>query len=153
MIPLRIVWQRMLNSEGQTCDRCGQTYGNLQRAIAKLKDVLTPLGLKPTLETKEVGEESFRADPSLSNRIWIADRPIEEWLDATVGGSRCCSVCGESECRTVEVGGTVFEAIPEKLILKAALIAAAHMLAPTPEALSSQSEHETGKTQCCGGQC
>lgn len=146
---LRIVWQRLVKTEGQTCDRCSATYGALGRAIAKLKDALGPLGLEPTLETKEIDEESFKADPSLSNRIWIAGRPLEEWLGARVGGSRCCSVCGDSDCRTVEVGGTVFEAIPEELILKAALVAAAQMLAPTSEALSSQREHDSGNPRCC----
>jgi hypothetical protein len=52
---------------------------------------------------------------------------MEEWLGANVGSSRCCSVCGESECRTVEVNGTVFEAIPEKLFMRAALTAAASL--------------------------
>ncbi len=131
MKPLRIVWQRLVNSGGQTCDRCGGTYDALQRAIAKLEDALGPSGLEPTLETKEIDEGSFKADPSASNRIWIADRPLEQWLAATVGDSRCCSVCGDSECRTVELDGTVFEAIPEELILKAALLAAAQMLVPT----------------------
>jgi hypothetical protein len=40
---------------------------------------------------------------------------MEEWLGARVGSSRCCSVCGESECRTVEVGAGAFEAVPEVL--------------------------------------
>ena len=73
-------------------------------------------------------EQSFEADPSESNRIWIAGRPMEEWLGASVGSSRCCSVCGTSECRTVEVDGTTFETIPETLFLRAALIASAQLL-------------------------
>ncbi len=40
-----------------------------------IEDALGPLGLELTLETKEVDEELFKADPSLSNRIWIEDRP------------------------------------------------------------------------------
>jgi hypothetical protein len=40
-------------------------------------------------------------------------------------------VCGDSECRTLEVSGTTFEAIPERLILKAALLAAAQLLDDT----------------------
>lgn len=151
MKPLRIVWQRLVSAEGQTCDRCGATYDGLQRATAKLKAALSPLGVEATLETKEIDEGSFKADPSLSNRIWIADRPLEEWLAGTTGSSRCCSVCGDSECRTIEVGGTVFEAIPEELILKAALVAAAQMLAPTNEVLSSQREHDSGNPPCCEG--
>ncbi len=148
MRPLPIVWQRLVNSEGQTCDRCGVTYEALQRAVAKLKDVLAPLGLEPMLKIKEINEESFKADPSASNRIWIAERPLEEWLSAGVGSSRCCSVCGESECRTVEVGGAVFEAIPEDLILRAALVAAAQALGSVNEAASSQREHDSCQPTC-----
>ena len=53
---------------------------------------------------------------------------MEEWLDATVRSSPCWSVCGESECRTVTVRGTTFEAIPERLILRAALRASSELL-------------------------
>ena len=149
MKPLRIVWQRLVSAEGRTCDRCGATYDGLQRATAKLKAALSPLGVEPTLETKEIDERAFKADPSASNRLWIGDRPLEEWLAGTVGSSRCCSVCGESDCRTIEVSGTVFEAIPEELILKAALVAAAQMLAPTNETLSSQEKQNSGNSPCC----
>lgn len=149
MRPLPIVWQRLVNSRGETCDRCGVTYEALQRAVAKLKDVLAPLDLEPTLETKEIEEESFKAEPSASNRIWIAGRPLEEWLGARVGSSRCCSVCGDSECRTVAVGGAVYEAIPEDLILKAALVAAAQLLGPGKEAALSKSEHGPCEPTCC----
>jgi hypothetical protein len=100
----------------------------MQRALSKLKDALRPLGVEPTLELREIDEEAFKANPGESNRIWIAGRPVEEWLGARVGSSRCCSVCGESECRTVEVEGTTFEAIPEELVLRAGLIAASQLL-------------------------
>lgn len=69
---------------------------------------------------------------------------MEEWLGARVGSSRCCSVCGDSECRTVEVAGATFEAIPEKLFLKAALLASAQLLDSTTEGPSPEGEH-----QCC----
>lgn len=127
---LPIIWKRLVSSDGKTCDRCNSTNQEMQRAVSKLKEVLGPLGIEPTLETREIDEEEFEANPSESNRIWIAGRPMEEWLGARVGSSRCCSVCGESECRTVEVGGTTFEAIPEELFLKAALVASAQLLAP-----------------------
>jgi hypothetical protein len=105
---------------------------------------LHPLGIEPILEIRAIDERSFRVNPSESNRVWIAGKPMEEWLGASVGSSRCCSVCGESDCRTVEVAGTTFEAIPEKLFLKAALIASAQLLNPTAEGPSRQDEH-----QCC----
>ena len=130
---LQIVWQRLVTSDGRTCDRCDATHREMQRAMTILADVLRPLGIQPTLATKEIDEKSFRANPSESNRVWIAGRPMEEWLGANVGTSLCCSVCGESQCRTVEVGGTKFEAIPEQLFLKAALIAASQLLEPPNE--------------------
>jgi hypothetical protein len=103
----------------------------LSRAIAKLKTALAPLGIEPILEAKEIDQDSFEANPSESNRIWIAGQPLEAWLGAGVGSSRCCSVCGESECRTVKVGASEFETIPEDLFLKAALVAASQLLDPT----------------------
>ncbi len=134
MKSLPIIWQRLVSSDGKTCDRCNATYQEMEQAVSKLKEALRPLGIEPTLEIREIDEKSFKANPSESNRIWIAGRPMEEWLGARVGSSRCCSVCGESECRTVEVGGTTFEAIPEKLFLKAALVASSQLLDLTPEA-------------------
>lgn len=133
MKSLPIVWQRLVTSDGRTCDRCDTTNQEMQRAVAKLAEVLRPLHIQPTLETRTIDEKSFRANPSESNRVWIAGRPMEEWLGGKVGASRCCSVCGESPCRTIEVEGTEFEAIPEYLFLKAALVAASHMLEPTSE--------------------
>ena len=150
MRPLPIIWQRLV-AEGQTCNRCGSTYDALQRAVAKLKTVLTPLGLEPTLETREIQQASFKADPSASNKIWIAGRPLEEWLGAGVGSSHCCSVCGESDCRTLEVAGTVFEAIPEDLIIKAALVAAAQSIGSASDAASSERASAACQPSCCTG--
>jgi len=100
----------------------------MERAIAKLRQSLRPLGIEPSLEIREIDQRSFKANPSESNRIWIAGKPMEEWLGASIGSSPCCSVCGTSECRTVEVEGTTFETIPENLFLKAALVASSQLL-------------------------
>jgi len=144
MKSLPIIWQRLVSSDGKTCDRCNATYQEILRAVGKLKEVLRPLDIEPILEAREIDEESFKANPCESNRVWIAGKPMEEWLGARVGSSHCCSVCGESECRTVELSGTVFEAIPEKLLLRAALVAASQLLDPTADGVSSQSEQ-----RCC----
>ena len=149
MRPLNIVWQRLVTSSGTTCDRCGRTFAALQRAVTKLKDVLRPLDLAPILETVELTQESFNRDPSASNRIWIAGRPLEEWLGARVGRSRCCSVCGEAECRTVKIEQAVFETIPEHLILRAALTAAARLIAPVTEKVASETEVRSCEPACC----
>lgn len=134
MKSLPIIWQRLVSPEGKTCDRCSATYKEMQRAVGKLKEAFRPLGIEPSLEIREIDEESFRANPSESNRIWIAGRPMEEWLGARVGSSPCCSVCGGTPCRTVEMGGSTFETIPEEIFLKAALIAASQLLDLAPEA-------------------
>jgi len=54
---------------------------------------------------------------------------MEDWLEARVSSSRCCAACGESDCRTVEIGDATFEVIPERLVIKAVLIAAADLIA------------------------
>ena len=87
-----------------------------------------PLGIDPQLEFADIEEGTFTANPLESNRIWIAGRPMEDWLRGNVGSSRCCSVCGDSDCRTLEIQGTSFETIPETLIVKAGLLAAAELL-------------------------
>ena len=130
MKSLPIILQRFVNPEGKTCDRCNATHQEMQQAISKLKEALRPLSIEPALEIRDIDEASFKANPSESNRIWIGGRPMEQWLGARVGSSRCCSVCGESECRTVEMGEVTFEAIPQELFLKAALIASSELLEP-----------------------
>jgi hypothetical protein len=124
---LNVRWQRLVKDD-RTCDRCGATGKEVERAVGILSDVLRPLGIEPRLEVHELDAVAFSTDPGSSNRLWIAGKALEEWIAAEVGSSPCSSVCGESKCRTVHVSGTTFEAIPERLILKAALIAAADML-------------------------
>ena len=121
------VWKRLVKG-GDTCTRCGSTGRELKVAVAKLAASLRPLGIEPVLETQEIDEEAFKANPSESNRVWIAGKPIEEWLDANVGMSRCCSVCGDSDCRTLEVGGRTYETIPGEQFIKAGLMAGSQMV-------------------------
>lgn len=129
-VQLKIVWQRLVSDEGETCPRCGTTEAAVQQAVDTLIEVLEPLGIEPVLETRALDWAAFEAAPIESNRIWIADRPLEAWLGAEVRGTRCCTVCGDNDCRTIELNGTTFEAIPERLIVKAALAAAASLVRP-----------------------
>ena len=131
MKTLSIVWQRLVNTQGKTCPRCHGTGDEVQRAVERLKAALLPLGVEPKLETVELSEATFLAQPSESNRLWIAGKPIEEWLDAQAGSSRCCNECGDNDCRTVDVGGKTYEVIPEDLLVRAGVIAATRMLDPT----------------------
>jgi hypothetical protein len=139
MMPLPIVWQRLVR-DGETCPRCGETGQELQRALDSLRIALRPLGIEPRLEAQEVGEAAFAAEPLSSNRLWIAGRPLEDWLGARVGQSRCCAACGDAECRTLELGDRRFEAVPAELIVEAALQAAA-------EVLGDRRRHEA--SACC----
>jgi hypothetical protein len=99
MKSLPIRWQRLVGPEGTTCERCGGTYDQMIRAMESLRASLIPLGIEPVVESVAMDEATFKADPSQSNRIWIAGRPMEEWLEARVGSSPCCSVCGDAERR------------------------------------------------------
>ncbi len=123
MKQLEIVWKRLLKG-GQTCDRCGETEVELGRAVAKLRDCLNPAQFEIALIKQEIDPETFEGTPSESNRIWIAGKSLEDWLGASVGMSKCCSACGDSDCRTVEVAGKVYETIPEDLIFRAGVLAA-----------------------------
>jgi hypothetical protein len=124
MKTLPILWQRLVTPEGKTCMRCGGTQDAIVQSIPKLQEALRPLGMEPVLETREIDHADFKGMPSESNRIWIAGRSIEDWLNASVGKSTCCAACGGADCRTLEIGNETFETIPEQLILKAALLAA-----------------------------
>ena len=122
---LPIIWQRLDTPKGETCERCGNTYMEMLRAVETLREQLSPLGIEPVLRTKIISEQEFKTHPQESNRIWIADKPLEEWLDANVGQSQCCAACGDANCRTLELDTTVYESIPQELIIQAALKATA----------------------------
>jgi hypothetical protein len=130
MRQLPILWQRLV-SPGGTCPRCDARHQHLRSAVVKLTEALRPLNVEPILEVREISESSFRKDSAQSNRIWIAGKPIEEWIGAGVGSSKCCSVCGDEPCRTMEIEGAVLEDIPEAVIMKAALIAASGLIGQT----------------------
>lgn len=127
MKTLTIRWQRLVNESGQTCTRCGETGDTVKTAFDKLKKTLAELDIKVELEKETLDFSIFTKDPLQSNRIWIGGRPLEEWIGATVGKSTCCDVCGDSECRTISTGQNTFEAIPEDLIIRAGLLAAAEL--------------------------
>lgn len=127
MKTLKIKWQRLV-SNGQTCKRCGATEKELERAISALKKAMPPLGIKVVLEKKKLSFRAFKKEPSRSNRIWINNRLVEEWIGAQAGQNLCCDVCGDAECRTVEVGGRVYEEVPARLVIQAGLLAASRLI-------------------------
>jgi anti-sigma factor RsiW len=129
MKSLTIKWQRLVH-EGETCPRCGATGEEVQNAADTLRSRLAPFGIDVTLETAELDLADFQRDPDQSNRIWIAGRPLEQWLEGRVSHSPCSGVCGDTDCRTLELAGQTYETIPGALIIQAGLMAAAHLLTP-----------------------
>lgn len=113
---VRIEWQRLVaGREKCTCPRCGTTEQSLDIAIEKLKRI----GIWTKLNKKTMGLTEFGKAPIESNRILINGLPLEYWLNAKTGKSKCCSVCGDNECRTVELDEKTYEAIPADLIIRA----------------------------------
>jgi len=94
-------------------------------AFRKVEKALTELGIRVDLKTEAIDFPMFADDPLQSNRIWIGGRLLERWIGGTEGQSRCCEVCGELDCRTISVDNDTYETIPEELIVKASLLAAA----------------------------
>ncbi|MCX7725454.1 MAG: DUF2703 domain-containing protein [Chitinispirillaceae bacterium] len=123
---LEIVWQRLL-VDGNTCPRCSSTETELEKAVSKLRKALSYVGIKVILHKKELSLSEFKNAPLKSNEILINNKLLEEYFQAKTGKSQCCDVCGPTDCRTIEIEKETFEAIPEKLIIKAALLAAVEL--------------------------
>jgi hypothetical protein len=122
MKTIKIVWQRLVDEQGQTCPRCSDTEQELHKALRFLTKSLLPMGIAFSLETRALDSQEFNKDPSQSNRLWIDKKPLENWVKGETGASPCCGPCGEAECRTITVEGKTFETIPAELIIKAALL-------------------------------
>ena len=123
MRTLKIQWQRLIIDD-QTCQRCGTTEAEVDKAFKSLKQSLNPLGIAVVLEKRSLTQSEFEKNPSKSNLILIGERSLEDWLQAQTGQSACCGPCGDAECRTIETQGKIYETIPAELIIKAGFIAA-----------------------------
>jgi hypothetical protein len=146
---LTIRWQRLVDERGNTCDRCGATGQAVRRAAADLRQALQHLAIDVRLETDTLSHATFTQAPLESNRLWIGGVPLEDWLGATSGQSPCCSACGDAHCRTLDVAGVSYEALPVELILKAGLLAAARLLEAAPAACCPSINDSAG-AGCCG---
>jgi len=146
---LKIRWQRLV-SDGKTCPRCESTGKALEEAVFILKQVLNPMGIEVRVEKDELSGDEFQKDSLSYNQIFINDSPLENWIGGRVGQSPCCDVCGSSECRTIEIGGETFEAIPAYLIVKAGLNAALQMMdVETNRSCCSTMNLKTSGKHCC----
>ncbi|MCX6762986.1 MAG: DUF2703 domain-containing protein [Candidatus Moranbacteria bacterium] len=117
---LVIFWQRLI-SNGDTCPRCGSTEDELDKAVLRLKEKLKPRGIEVILKKQELTLEEFKRNPLKSNKIMLNGQPLEDLLNAKTGHSKCCDVCGDEECRTMEAGEKSYETIPAELIVEAGI--------------------------------
>lgn len=85
-----VEWQRLVDKDGQTCDRCACTGDATEAAVGKLKRCLAEVGIEVLLENRVIDQASFIANPLQSNQISIDGRTIETWLNASTGQSTCC---------------------------------------------------------------
>ena len=134
---LVIRWQRLTESSGDTCSRCGNTEQSIDEAGRLLTASLKPTGVRVSVVKERLTPEQFKRDASQSNRIWIAEQPLEDILGAKSGVSRCSGCCGDSDCRTTVVDGRTYETIPPELIVRAGLKVAANMIQPAPSSTPS----------------
>ena len=157
MKTLTVRWQRLVDEQGQTCQRCGSTEKEVQKAIESLKKSLGALGIDVVLEKKALSPKVCAKDISQSNRIWVGARTLEGWLGAQEGKSPCgfgCAGLGQTvECRTVTVGGKTYETIPAELIIKAGLLAGAQLVeTPCGQSCSpSPGPAKKAAPSCCPG--
>ncbi len=120
---LTIKWQRLIDA-GETCPRCAGTGQEIEQAVKVLQERLCKDAIEIILEKTELSLIDFEKNPLQSNRIWINDRPLEEYLEAQSGQSQCCDICGDADCRTLELDDHTYETIPDSLIIQAGLKAA-----------------------------
>ncbi len=149
MKALQIRWQRLVNDSGETCSRCGITEEAVQDATRTLKRSLEGLGVDVTLKMSRINNTDFEKAPLESNRIWVAHKPLEDWLSATTGQSQCSAACGDSDCRTIVVGGKAYEAITPEMIVKAGLLASAELIDESPQSGSCSGSCDPHAPEAC----
>ncbi len=121
MKKIDIIWQRLVDEKGSTCDRCNKTYLNIKSAIEKLESLLKCIDVDVSFRKKALNMKEFKENPLASNEIIINGKKIEDILDVKIGQSSCCGPCGDSECRTIIDESEEKEVVEEKLIIKAIL--------------------------------
>lgn len=122
-----IRWCRLVEN-GKTCPRCAETEKELENAYKALKEPLSAVNIDLKLIKEDIAKEDFEKNPLKSNLITINGKNLEYWLGGKSSSSKCCSVCGDKECRTVEIDGKIYETIKTELIVKAILIATSALL-------------------------
>jgi hypothetical protein len=115
----RIEW-RHLESEGATCERCGDTGAALGEVLRGLREELREEGVEIRFTETKLGPDRI----SESNLILVDGVPLENWLSGASASENTCGSCSEilgveTCCRTVEIEGVTHEAVPAALIRQA----------------------------------
>lgn len=151
---LAIEWQRLVGENGDTCERCGLTQKEVEKAVHILKQSFAPLGIQVAVQEKSLDAATFAQDVSQSNRVWLGGRPLEEWLGAEVGKSTCATCPVEAgradavECRTIKLADRTYETIPADLIIRAGLLAAVDLLSAGPTEPSPNNTSSAPRPSC-----
>jgi len=138
---LLIKWVH-LSVDGDTCPRCLETGKEVKVAVEILSRILSPLDIKVTFEEIEIKPDEFALNPLKSNEIWLNGKLLEEWLGAKTTQTPCCDVCGDEDCRALEIDGQLHEVVTSDLIVKAGLVAASELINAVKCCCS-------GQTSCC----
>ena len=114
-----IEWQH-LDVAGATCQRCGDTGGELIQAIARLRAECAPRGVNIDFRETRLNADEI----AHSNTILINGVPLETILPQTQVSASCCTSCGDltgrpEQCRTLVHLGQEYETIPQDLIRQA----------------------------------
>jgi uncharacterized protein DUF2703 len=134
---LKIRWQRLRDPAGSRCESCLRTLNHVRTASAKLRKACHAFGIEvPPVEVSRAASGAME-----SNRVWINDRPLEQWLGAEVGRSDCRCVCGKHDCRALYLKGRRYEGVPEELLLRAGLTAMLKLLEPKEESRERERDH------------
>lgn len=122
---LQIEWQYLDRSDESetrnTCVRCSETGESLDSVIKDIATECRPAGWHITFEETKLTTDAL----SQSNMILLNGVPIEDVLPNAKASTSycrsCCDMIGDpgASCRTVEVGGEAYEAIPTSLIRQA----------------------------------
>lgn len=118
---IHIEWFRLMVDE-KTCPRCQETEHEIEQSFLSIKNLAELLNMRITLEKHELSEDIFFKAPSASNMILINKKPIEKILGGEVGASKCCDVCGDSDCRTLILNNSTFEVVTKEIFIKAVLM-------------------------------
>jgi hypothetical protein len=90
---LKIKWKHLI-SKGETCPRCGSTEEEIKKAVLILKQSFAPLEIKVILEKEQLSVTEFKKDPLQSNRIWLNNRLVEDWIGVGLKDQKvCCKPC------------------------------------------------------------